>query len=352
MVMLGKGLDNALKMLLKNYKVELRCHAWEFLLKVPTLPLFLLEPTALSFFFSSHPISQKQASATANPFQMHAATVKLAIRPAALPIKSSRAYRLVRYLNYKLIPFAASSMVRFSKGKLTSSTGHDLVTVDYLPDSAPRAVLCFHHGVQEHIGRYSQIFTSMANSGIAVYSFDAIGHGLSGGERAFIPKFSILVDDFEAVCAAAAAASNKITSASTPIPLFIGGHSLGGLVAILTCLKDQSKWKGLILSSPAIDVEWTPILKVQAALGNILAAVVPKARIVPAVEPKFMNRDPEKVKEYVEDPLNTVGSLAARTANESLRAFSQLSQQTLEITLPVYAHHGTDDKVTSFSATK
>jgi acylglycerol lipase len=243
-------------------------------------------------------------------------------------------------------------MVRFSKGKLTSSTGDDLITVGYLPDSdPPRAVLCFHHGVQEHIGRYSEIFTSLANSGIAVYSFDAVGHGLSGGERAFIPKFSILVDDFSAVCDAAAA-SPAVTSASTPVPFFIGGHSLGGLVAALTCLKDQSKWNGLVFSAPAIDVEWTPVLKVQAALGNLLAAVVPKARIVPATDPKFMNRDPAKVKEYVEDPLNTVGSVAARTANESLKAFRQLGQQTSEVTVPLYAHHGTGDKVTSFNATK
>jgi len=242
-------------------------------------------------------------------------------------------------------------MVRFSKGKLTSSTGDDLVTVEYLPDSAPRAVLCFHHGVQEHIGRYSKLFTSMANSGVAVFSFDAVGHGLSGGDRAFVPKFSILVDDFEAVCAKAAS-SDTVASASTPIPFFIGGHSLGGLAAALTCLRDQPKWRGLILSAPAIDVEWTPVLRVQAALGNILAAVVPKARMVPAAEPKFMNRDPEKVKEYVEDPLNTVGPLATRTANESLKAFDQLGKQIGKITLPLYAHHGTDDKVTSFAATK
>ncbi len=242
-------------------------------------------------------------------------------------------------------------MVRVSKGKLTSSTGDELVTVEYLPDSAPRAVLCFHHGIQEHIGRYSEVFTSMANSGIAVYSFDAVGHGVSGGERAFVPKFSILVDDFSAVCDAAAA-SPAVTSASPPPPFFIGGHSLGGLVAALTCLKDQSKWKGLIFSAPAIDVEWTPILKIQAALGNLLASVVPKARIVPATDPKYMNRDPAKVKEYIEDPLNTVGSVAARTANESLKAFRQLGQQTAEVKVPLYAHHGTDDKVTSFNATK
>lgn len=307
------------------------------------------KPTPLALLYP-HPITQKQARSSLTPCLMHLSTARVAVRPAKTSFKSLRVQHSPRSRNNQLYPIAAN-MVRFSKGKLTSSTGDDLITVEYLPDSTPRAVFCFHHGLQEHIGRYSDIFKSMADSGIAVYSFDAIGHGVSGGERALISKFSILVDDFKSVCDAAAA-SDAVKSAPSSIPFFIGGHSLGGLVAALTCLKDQSRWKGLLISAPAIDVEWTPILKVQAAIGNLLAAVVPKARIVPATDPKFMNRDPAKVKEYIEDPLNTVGSVAARTANESLKAFRQLGQQSAEVKVPLYAHHGTDDKVTSFNATK
>lgn len=245
----------------------------------------------------------------------------------------------------KFQPVAA--MVRFTKGSLKSVTGNDLVTVQYLPDNAPRAALCFHHGLQEHIGRYHEIFTTIADSGIAVFSLNAVGHGDSGGERGFVPKFSDLVDDFEAVCKAAPS-----TKTLAGVPFFIAGHSLGGLVATVTCLRDQSRWKGLLISAPALDVEWTPVLKIQAAMGNILAAIIPKARMVPAVDPANLNRDPARVKEYVEDPLNTVGPVAVRTGNETLKAFRQLKERRREVSLPVYAHHGTQDKVTSLPATK
>ena len=241
-------------------------------------------------------------------------------------------------------------MVRFTKGSLKSCTGADLVTVQYLPEVTPRAGLCFHHGLQEHVGRYHEIFTTMADAGIAVFSMDAIGHGESGGERGFIAQFSDVVDDFEAM--SLAATSNADLAGAPSLPFFIGGHSLGGLIATITCLRDQSRWKGLLISDPALDVEWTPVLKIQAALGNILAALIPKARLVPAVDPANLNRDPARVKEYVEDPLNDTRATAIRTGNESLKAFRQLKQRTAEVTLPVYAHHGTDDKVTSFSATK
>ena len=240
--------------------------------------------------------------------------------------------------------------MKYTQNELKSCTGHDLNTVQYFPDTGvPRAVLCWHHGLQEHIGRYDSIFTAMADRGVAVFSFDAVGHGKSGGDRAFVDKFSNLTTDFQAVCDAAAATEAFTV---TSVPFFIGGHSLGGLIATITCLQNQSHWSGLLLSGPALDVEWTPLLRFQAALGNILAAVVPRAKIVPAAEPEHMNRDPAKIKEYMEDPLNTAGPVAARTANETLKAFRELGKRRSEVHLPIYAHHGSEDKITSFSATK
>ena len=44
-------------------------------------------------------------------------------------------------------------------------------------------------------------------------------------------------------------------------PLFLGGQSMGGLIALHTALRDQSRWCGIVLTSAAVNVEWTPILK-------------------------------------------------------------------------------------------
>ncbi len=125
------------------------------------------------------------------------------------------------------------------------------------------------------------------------------------------------------------------------------------------------------MHSPALDVEWTPVLRVQAQMGGLLARLVPHARLVPAVRPEDMSQDPEVVHDYVsvskrkegmwqptgmctrglersslpcviglQDPLNTQGKVCARTGNELLVAFRQLANKTKEISLPVYVAHG------------
>lgn len=79
---------------------------------------------------------------------------------------------------------------------------------------------------------------------------------------------------------------------------------MGGLVACHAALRDQPKWRGLILHSAAIDVVWTAVLRLQAAVGSLLALLIPRAPLVPAVRPEDMSVDPAAVRAYLEDPLN------------------------------------------------
>lgn len=58
------------------------------------------------------------------------------------------------------------------------------------------------------------------------------------------------------------------------------------------------------------------------------------------------------VREYVEDPLNTVGPVAACTGNQTLRAFRRLRALWGAVALPVYAFHGGADKCTNMPATR
>lgn len=45
------------------------------------------------------------------------------------------------------------------------------------------------------------------------------------------------------------------------LPAFIGGQSMGGLVALHVALADQSLWRGILLCSAAVDIEWTRLLR-------------------------------------------------------------------------------------------
>ena len=194
------------------------------------------------------------------------------------------------------------------------------------------------------------MFRKFAHSGIAVFSQDSLGHGKSTGSRAYFETLDHMVSDFDTMCTETRAEIEREYKDS--IPMFIGGHSLGGLISALVCLRAQQGWQGLLLCSPLIDVEWTPLLRVQAFLGNILAATIPKSRIVPKVETKNLNKDPEKVREYEKDQLVYSGPLPARSGNEMVRGCKQLAKATAEFNIPIYAHHGDADKITSYIATK
>lgn len=226
-----------------------------------------------------------------------------------------------------------------------------LKTVSFFPKSPPMARLLFHHGLAEHCGRYDKVFSRLSDvHGVEVHSFDAHSHGQSEphakDERALVWSFSHLLEDMELV------AQHLKKSAA---PLFIGGHSMGGLVASHFAASPSSKTldlRGLVLHSPALDVEWTLVLRAQAPIGNLMASILPKLRAVPAVRPEDLSQDPAVVQAYLQDSLVTKGDVCFRTANELLKAFRLIQSSTKKIKIPVYCGHGQMDKCTSLPASR
>ena len=52
--------------------------------------------------------------------------------------------------------------------------------------------------------------------------------------------------------------------------------------------------------------------------------------------------------DFAADPLNFVGNVRAKTANELLKGFREVQQRQTELTLPLLALHGTQDHITSY----
>jgi len=57
-----------------------------------------------------------------------------------------------------------------------------------------------------------------------------------------------------------------------------------------------------------------------------------------------------QVKDYIEDPLNFVGKMRARTSNELLKGFRHLGRSKDQLQLPILAVHGTTDHCTNMKA--
>ena len=129
------------------------------------------------------------------------------------------------------------------------------------------------------------------------------------------------------------------------------GHSLGGLVAALAAARAPVPWSGLILLSPAIDVELTCDLWCQSLFAGCLNCLVPSFRIVAAVRDEDLSKEPAVVAAWKANPLNIPGPLTIRISYAGLLAFEELKKLP-PCSVPLLVIHGLADKCTSFKASE
>jgi len=204
-----------------------------------------------------------------------------------------------------------------------------------LPEGAARAVLVIVHGFNAHGGFYAHVGQRAAERGLAVYAPDLRGRGKSDGERFYVASFDeYLADVDEAVQVARGRHSG--------CPVFLMGHSAGGVVSCLYALEHQAELAGLICASFAFQVP-VPDLAVTALKG--LAHVLPHAHVLRLRNEDF-SRDPAVVAARNADPLIAGEVQPTQTVAEMARADARLGESFGQITLPLLILHGTEDKVT------
>ena len=206
----------------------------------------------------------------------------------------------------------------------------------WLPEGRVKAVLLFVPGLGDHCGRWMNVVNHFVPLGYAVYGFDHIGHGKSEGAREMVERFADYTDTLTIYY-------NMVKAWQTGKPIFLLGHSMGGLIASYYLLDDQDKFKGAVISAPAIKISES-ISPVTIILGKVLSVLLPKTGILP-VDPNGISRDPEVVKAYANDPLVFHGKTPARLAAELLKAMRRVTAEADKITLPFITLQGSEDKI-------
>ena len=215
--------------------------------------------------------------------------------------------------------------------------GHDNIHYQaWLPDGNVKAVLFLVHGLGEHCGRYANHVNHYVPLGYAIYGLDLPGHGKSDGEREVIERFTDYIDPL-------AKYYQMVKNWQPDKPVFIFGHSMGGLITCCFLLDHPADFKGAILSAPAIKVS-DSISPVTVTMGKILSRILPKAGVV-SLDPGAISRDPEVVEAYVNDPFVFHGKTPARLAAEMLKAMKRVKAKAEKITLPFIAVQGGKDKL-------
>jgi alpha-beta hydrolase superfamily lysophospholipase len=181
--------------------------------------------------------------------------------------------------------------------KESTFTGHDNLELYYQswhPDTEPKATLIIVHGLGEHSGRYINLVNPLVADNYAVYAFDNRGHGRSPGKQGYVNSFDEYRQDVMVF-------QKLVMAAEGERPLFIMGHSLGGLITLYTILHDSTGYNGAIISAPALDTGGVSALLMAAS--KILSRLKPDFSVATGLDATGISRDPEVVKAYQADPL-------------------------------------------------
>lgn len=213
--------------------------------------------------------------------------------------------------------------------------GLNIFTRSWKPNGQPRAIIILVHGFNAHGGYMIWPGEQFASKGLTAYALDLRGRGRSDGERFYVEEFSDYLGDVDKLV--------SIAREENPgLPVFVLGHSAGGVIAASYVFEHQDEIAGLICESFAFDVGLPHL--VQLALEGV-GKLLPHVHVFSLNNADF-SRDAAHVERMNNDPLIHKESQPAETARVLLLAAEALKGNMPNFNVPVFIIHGTDDKAT------
>jgi len=151
----------------------------------------------------------------------------------------------------------ASTTDGYGEERLTMADGANLFFRAWKSPDAHAPTLALIHGLGAHSGWFVDMGNELHNKGLTVYAVDHRGFGRSDGPRAHTRKGSVYIDDMTAWLA-------EVKRRQPQSPLFVLGHSMGGIFSLFVAAADARRssplLSGLILMNPWIDNQSNPSL--------------------------------------------------------------------------------------------
>lgn len=232
--------------------------------------------------------------------------------------------------------------MKHEEGTFLGANGASLYFQTWLPDDPPVGAVAIVHGLGEHSSRYPTLVSYLVDQGFAVFGFDHRGHGRSPGPRGHVMKFDEFRQDV-------AAFVDIIRSRIPERPLFLFGHSLGGLIALNYTLHRPDGLHGLIVSAPGLGTDGvSPLL---LSIGKVMSRIWPSLTLDNGLDVTGISRDPAEVAAYQKDQL-VHSKASARLSTEAVAAIEACFAMADQLKIPLLMTHGDADRITPHDASQ
>jgi lysophospholipase len=190
----------------------------------------------------------------------------------------------------------------------------------------PQAALMVVHGLFEHGRRYEEFALYMASHGFATYVLDLRGHGASEGRRGHVRSFDVLLQDVDRF--------RREVQGLVPVdvPLFLVGHSLGGLISLRYLEEYDTPFHGAILTSPWLGTA-VEVPRWQVLAANVLNRILPAFPFPFRLDPSDLSHDTDRNEDYRNDP-EIHSTITPRLFTETSSAIEQALRRGDRVGVP------------------
>lgn len=206
-----------------------------------------------------------------------------------------------------------------------------------------KAVIVMVHGALEHHRRYGWLIEMWRASGFHVIMGDLPGQGLTTRtNRGHIDSFDeYLLEVKEWINAAY----------DFDLPVFLLGHSMGGLISIRMLQEQKLDLAGVILSSPCVGLVTYPS-KMLNMLSHGLNVILPTLRMSPGLTVEMATRNEEVRMADLNDSLY-ITKVSVRWYRELAAAMELAFEHIAKVQdVPMLLMQGGDDKIVDKSSVK
>ena len=207
-----------------------------------------------------------------------------------------------------------------------------------------KGILAIVHGLGEHSGRYCSVVKAAIEAGYAVFGFDNQGHGKSEGQRGHIKSWQDYRENVQAFL-------HLIRRKEPTAPLFVMGHSLGGLIVLEYVLRkaQSSKFQslnieGIVISAPPMQPVGSTTHSARAIFAKLLSGLLPRFTLKMCLDEGGLSRDRTVEERAQKDPL-VHPYVTLRWGAETIATIEWVKQHIKSLKLPIMLTHGGSDPI-------